>query len=183
MDNAIVVPVLYNKWRTVFIRKGKSQAFSHGGFYDFTVATALGMGYDSGFVPYDVNFNDSIDEDWSIALAYYRFQNKQEREQLDLFKLWDDVMDSRDVLAGSIGALSFVANAASGLQAFNTRNVTIIIQEHKGVNGLYRAMIETLSMWKSLDSGETFITTPFVSFNSGGWQEHGLPGYSLRKSK
>lgn len=183
MDNAIVVSVLRNEWRTIFTRKGKSQAFSHGGFYDFTVLMALGMGYDSGFVPYDVTFDASIDENWSTALAYYRFQNSLEREQLDLVKLWDDASESRDILQGVVGGVAFAAQASSGLQAFNRRNVTIIIQEHKGTKGLYRAIIETYSMWKSANSNAVFATTPFVSFHSGSWQEQGLPGYSLRRIK
>jgi len=172
LDNALLVPVLYNKWQTIFTMRGKSNSFSQGGPHSFTVGVALGMGLDAGFVPYDVDFQSSIDEDWSIALAYWRSQSELEREQLDLVKLWDDANTSRSQLAGSVNAVAFTAQALSGIQAYNSRDVTIIIQEHKGVRGLYRATIETFSLWKAVKTDAVYSTSAFVSYSSNHSQEH-----------
>ena len=180
MDNAIVVPVIYDKWQTIFTKKGKSSSFSQGGFVNFTVGVALGMGLDSGHAPYDVSFDNSIDEDWSMALAYYRSQSSLERERLNLVKLWDDASTKRNQLAGVVSGVSFFAQGASGTQAFNSREITIIVQEHKGVPRLYRAIIEAFSLWREIRTGNIYASSTFVSFNSGRWQEHAFYNKRVR---
>jgi hypothetical protein len=167
MDGAIPWYIWSNDWYTTLEIPGKSYSFSNGAFYDIASGVAFGEGYD-GPVPFDVSLSDSMDASWAISLNLWKSQPFEERELVDFVKIFEDADNSSETqrIKGIIGAVSFAAQAFSGVQALNSRNIDIIIQENRIVPGLSRAIIETLQVWKVGDLKSAFFWN-FVSYKNG----------------
>jgi hypothetical protein len=173
-EDELVIPTNTNAWKTIFTKSGTSQAFSHGGFVNLSVAAALGMGYDSGFVPFGIRMDPSsyyaVNE--SIAFRLFMAQSQAERDRFNLVDIYNKAR--HDVFEARVGGIVFSANALQGVQVFNSRSYTITIQEHKTLNNLRRAIIETTSAYQNVKTGEILIPSSFLSFENGSWKEHGF---------
>lgn len=173
-EDEIIVPTNTNAWKTILTTSGNSQAFSRGGFTTLAVGIAVGMGYDSGFVPLGIQLDPSsyYNVNSSIAFQLFRAQSQAERDNFNLVEVFDKA--DNDKFEARVGGLVFLANALQGAQSFNTRSYTISVQEHKFLRKLYRAIIETTSAFQNVKTGEILIPSSFLSFEDGSWKDHGF---------
>jgi hypothetical protein len=172
LDGAFPFYIWSNDWVTTHVAKGKSYSFSTGFFDDFTSGIALGNGY-SGPVPEDLTFSDSYNQNWAITLQLWRSQPIDEREMVNFVKIFDNAANSKtsNIINGVIGTAVFAAQALSGVRALNSRNISIIIQKNKNAPSLRRAIIESLSSWKTDDLTHYFFWN-YIDFENGEWQQH-----------
>lgn len=170
----LALPTNTNDWKVIFTKSGNSQAFSQGGFVDLSIAAAVGMGYDSGFLPLGIQFDPSsyYGVNASIAFQLFMAQSQAERENFNLVEVFDNA--NLDVFEARVSGVVFLANALQGVQAFNSRAYTITIQEHKSVHSFRRAIIETSSAYMNVQTHEILIPSSFLSFENGSWKEHGF---------
>jgi RHS repeat-associated protein len=167
----IVIARNTDDWKVVYQLHGKSYAFSHGAFVDSTVSIALAMGYDDGFVPIDITLDQSsyLSNNWSIALQLFAAQSREERENFNLVEMFDQA--NNDQFEARVGGIVYLAQGLKGIRAFNSREFTIIVQEHKRSPGFYRAIIETTSAYRAVKSGRVIIPSYFLSFTNNSWNE------------
>ena len=179
--NSVLIAANTNSWKTIDGFAGTSYSFSQGGFHDFTIFMATGIGYDSGIIPLGMSIPDPASYysvNLSIAYSLMRAQSQAEKDNFNMLNIWNKT--NVDYSEARVGGVVFAASGLSGLQAYKSRAFTVTIQEHAIVQRFYRAIIETTTGFQEIKNRRKTFVTSFLSYQNNSWKE--TPFYSEREN-